>query len=179
MTNYAEVWSRKSDEQVQDAVGHLTEYSAEAQAAILGEASQRGLDFEQTLTADDTLTATPPSASLVECYVQGWRRGLVFRGRAGRKECFTFLFANTGMLVAGLLAVSTVWWNELFAWLLVLFFLAIQVPHRAVIVRRLHDIGRVGWWVLFGLVPILGGVALLGLLLQDGERGPNRWGEPA
>jgi len=177
MTNFPEVWSRKSDEQVQEATRHISEYSAEAQAAILSEASRRGLSLDDTVAADHTVTATPSSATLVECSLRGWKRGIDFRGRAGRKECFTFLIPNTVMWVSGIIAASSVWRNEVFAFFALGFFLAIQVPHRAVMVRRIHDAGRVGWWALFGLIPLVGGVALLGLLLKEGETSPNQWGD--
>ena len=178
MTNFAEVWSRKSDEQVQDAATHIAEYSAEAQVAILSEVSRRALTIAQTVTADHTVTATASSATLLECYLLGWKRGIVFRGRSGRKECFTFLVPNSVILVGGIIAASSVWRNEVFAFLVLLFFLAIQVPHRALMVRRIHDTGRVGWWALFGLIPLVGGVALLGLLLKEGEASANQWGDP-
>src|SRR5437764_553917 len=85
MTNFADVWSRKSEEQVQDAARHLTEYSADAQSAILNEVSRRGLSFDQTVA-----TAPPPPPRFVECYVRGWKRSTTFRGRAGVTECFAF-----------------------------------------------------------------------------------------
>ena len=96
MTNFAEVWSRKSDEQVQDAARHIVEYAEEAQAAILSEVSQRGL------TVDQTITVTPSSLTFVDCYLRGWKRSFAFRGRAGRKECFTFIVVNHAILVGGL-----------------------------------------------------------------------------
>jgi len=178
MTNLPEVWSRKSDQQVQEATRHVSEYSAEAQAAILSEALRRGLNLDDIVASDQTVTATPSSATLVECYLRGWKRGIDFRGRAGRKECFAFLVPNVVVLAGGIVAASSMWRSEVFAFLVLGFFLAIQVPHRAVTVRRIHDTGRVGWWALFGLIPLVGGVALLGLLLKEGETSPNQWGDP-
>lgn len=173
MTNFAEVWSRKSDEQVQDAARHILEYAEEAQAVILSEAWQRGL------TVDQTITVTASSLTFVDCYLRGWKRSFALGGRAGRKECFTFLVVNHVILMGGLLmAVSFGWRSNAFALLVLMFFLAIQVPHRTLIVRRIHDTGRVGWWGLLAVIPFVGGVALLGLLTKDGEVGPNRWGDP-
>ena len=48
-------------------------------------------------------------------------------------------------------------------------------PTNAVSVRRLHDIGMNGWWVLLNLVP-LGGLVLLVLFCQDSQAGNNRYG---
>ena len=54
--------------------------------------------------------------------------------------------------------------------------LAVLVPGLAVCVRRLHDIGKSGWWVLIGLVPVIGGIWLLVLMCLDGEPKENQWG---
>lgn len=53
-----------------------------------------------------------------------------------------------------------------------LFFL---IPSLAVSVRRLHDSGKSGWWILLGLTAI-GGLVLLIFYLLDGTRGANRHG---
>jgi len=52
----------------------------------------------------------------------------------------------------------------------------VLVPGLAVCVRRLHDIGKSGWWVLIGLVPVIGGIWLLVLMCLDGEPKENQWG---
>jgi uncharacterized membrane protein YhaH (DUF805 family) len=43
-------------------------------------------------------------------------------------------------------------------------------------VRRLHDLNRSGWWILLGLVPLVGFVQFLFLLLAPGTAGPNKFG---
>jgi uncharacterized membrane protein YhaH (DUF805 family) len=59
--------------------------------------------------------------------------------------------------------------------LLDFFSLLIFLPSLAVSVRRLHDIGMNGWWVLLNLVP-LGGLVLLVLFCQDSQPGDNNYG---
>jgi hypothetical protein len=54
--------------------------------------------------------------------------------------------------------------------------LAILIPSLAVTVRRLHDIDRTGWWILIGLVPLIGTIVLLVFALLDGTPGSNRYG---
>jgi len=44
-------------------------------------------------------------------------------------------------------------------------------------VRRLHDMDKSGWWILFLLVPGLNAVLLLVLLFRRGTAGPNRFGD--
>ena len=53
--------------------------------------------------------------------------------------------------------------------------LALLAPSLAVAVRRLHDTGRSGWWLLLVLLPIIGWIALLVFYLQDSQ-GPNAYG---
>ena len=58
-----------------------------------------------------------------------------------------------------------------------IYALAVLVPSIAVAIRRLHDTGRSGWWVLLGLVPVLSIILLIFLVLDsqpnDNEYGPN------
>jgi uncharacterized membrane protein YhaH (DUF805 family) len=54
--------------------------------------------------------------------------------------------------------------------------LALCLPSLAVAVRRLHDTDRSGWWILIGLIPLVGAIVLLVFFVQDGTPGPNRFG---
>ena len=44
------------------------------------------------------------------------------------------------------------------------------------LVRRLHDTDRSGWWVLIALIPFVGSIILLVFACLAGTRGPNRFG---
>lgn len=57
-----------------------------------------------------------------------------------------------------------------------LFLLFTLLPGCAVGVRRLHDLDRPGWWMLFWLLPVIGWAFLLYMLAQPGTPGPNRHG---
>ena len=66
-----------------------------------------------------------------------------------------------------------------FGWVTVLVALATIVPSVSSQVTRLHDRGHSAWWLLFALIPVIGGIMLLvqtGFLRGDG--GPNRYGPP-
>ena len=47
--------------------------------------------------------------------------------------------------------------------------LALLLPSLAVAVRRLHDTGRSGWWILLGLIPIIGWIVLIIFFVQDSQ----------
>ncbi|MCC6543190.1 MAG: DUF805 domain-containing protein [Nitrospirae bacterium] len=50
------------------------------------------------------------------------------------------------------------------------------IPSIAVVVRRLHDTNRSGWWLLIGLIPLIGGIVLIVFTVQDSQPGPNQFG---
>jgi len=50
------------------------------------------------------------------------------------------------------------------------------VPALAVLVRRLHDTGKSGWWVLIGLVPFVGTIVLFVFSVLDSDTGENKYG---
>ena len=50
------------------------------------------------------------------------------------------------------------------------------VPALAVLIRRLHDTGKSGWWVLIGFVPFVGTIVLFVFSLLDSDAGDNKYG---
>jgi uncharacterized membrane protein YhaH (DUF805 family) len=100
------------------------------------------------------------------------RNYATFAGRARRSEFwFFFLFTLLAQAVAGIIDEAATR-GVLGAVLSILLLL----PSIAVGVRRLHDNGRSGWWLLLGLVPMIGWIVLLIWYCQPGEAGPNRFG---
>lgn len=57
-----------------------------------------------------------------------------------------------------------------------IWILATIVPALAVLIRRLHDTNRSGWWALIGLVPFVGAIILLVFTIEDSSNGANRYG---
>lgn len=55
--------------------------------------------------------------------------------------------------------------------------LVLLLPGLAVAVRRLHDTGRAGWWLLLFLIPIVGVLVLIWFYTRPSD-GPNQWGPP-
>lgn len=56
-----------------------------------------------------------------------------------------------------------------------LYSLAVLVPSLAVGARRLHGIGRTGWWQLLGIIPLVGLIVLIVWWAKAGEPSPNEW----
>ena len=90
-----------------------------------------------------------------------------FDGRARRKEYWMFALFNGIISVILSMIAPTVY---------LIYLLAILVPSIAVGVRRLHDVGKSGWFMFIVLVPIIGSIWLLVLACTDGDSGDNEYG---
>ena len=60
-----------------------------------------------------------------------------------------------------------------------IFTLAVGLPTLAIQIRRLHDIGKNGLWVLINLIPVIGFIILLIILCKRSDPGLNEYGPPA
>lgn len=105
-----------------------------------------------------------------------------FSGRARRAEYWYFLLFNAlfgyALLFLGM-AIAAPFGEDLFILGIIpylLFFLAIIIPALGVLVRRLHDIGKSGWYYFMGFIPIAGPIILLVYFVTDSQPGHNKWG---
>jgi len=99
-----------------------------------------------------------------------------FDGRAGRGEFWWFALAN---FLVYLLLVILMQVSGFFFVLYLVYVLALIVPTLAVAVRRLHDTNKSGWFLLMGLIPLVGAIILLVFYIQEGTPGPNDFGVAA
>ncbi|MDB4865607.1 DUF805 domain-containing protein [Euryarchaeota archaeon] len=122
-------------------------------------------------------------------FIDAARKALIynyanFNGRASRSEYWwfflfyflvsipvTILDLMTGIVVLDMgIAVS---YGPLAILTMMVFFL----PSLSLLIRRLHDLGRSGWWFLIAGVPCVGYIILFVFLIQDGQPHPNKHGE--
>jgi uncharacterized membrane protein YhaH (DUF805 family) len=96
-----------------------------------------------------------------------------FSGRASRAEfwCF-FLFCIIAEIILLILDSMLNTGGILFS----IFVLAVFIPTIAVEVRRLHDIGKSGWFLLLIFIPIIGPIILLIWFIKDSQSGTNQYG---
>lgn len=114
-------------------------------------------------------------------YFIAFQKYAVFSGRATRSEFwFFFLFNIIAVIIfgitAGIVAAALGWDTTSAEGLADLYLLAALVPWLALNVRRLHDIGFSGWWLLISMVPLLGPITMLVFCAQDSQPGANRFG---
>ncbi|WP_109505631.1 DUF805 domain-containing protein [Nocardioides speluncae] len=99
-----------------------------------------------------------------------------FDGRAGRNEFWMFFLFHVIIFVVLSIIDSVVLSANGFGILSGLYWLGTIVPSIAVGIRRFHDIGKPGIWILLGLIPCVGGLVLLYFYAQESV-GPNEYGE--
>jgi uncharacterized membrane protein YhaH (DUF805 family) len=115
----------------------------------------------------------------VNWYLKVLRQYADFNGRARRKEYWIFtLISVIASIVLGFIDGLTglMVGDGAVGILGLIYSLAVFIPSLAVSVRRLHDSGRSGWWILIAFIPLLGAIALIVFFCMDSEEGDNQYG---
>ncbi len=113
-------------------------------------------------------------------FIIALKKYATFSGRARRSEYWYFtLFYLLIYLVLMFVDMTMGAFSskEGIGVLTTLFTLAMLLPSLAVTIRRLHDTGHSGWWILLGALPFLGGLILFVFFVRDGDPGTNEFGE--
>lgn len=102
-----------------------------------------------------------------------------FNGRARRTEYWVFILFNTIFAFAATILDSFLFGSSFggFGPVYIIYGLAVIIPSWAVYVRRLHDVGKSGWYILIILIPIIGIIWMLVLLSTGSQPGNNQYGE--
>ncbi len=109
----------------------------------------------------------------MQWYIDALKNYAVFTGRSRRTAYWMFVLFNIIISLALQFIDAAIGDGGL---LNGLYSLAVLVPAIAVTVRRLHDTDRSGWWILIGLIPLIGAIVLIVFAAQDSTPGPNRFG---
>ena len=91
-----------------------------------------------------------------------WDKYWILDGRARRSEYWFFVLLT--FVLSCIPVVNVIAWFVLF------------IPGITVSVRRLHDTGRTGWWLLLCFLPLIGNIILIIFFLIDSEPGNNEYG---
>ena len=111
---------------------------------------------------------------MINNYAAVLRKYAVFQGRSGRPEYWWFVLAN--VIIYVVLAILANAAGTFFSVLLILYAVALFLPSLGLSIRRLHDTNRTGWWLLVGLVPLIGDIVLLVFYASAGDSGQNQYG---
>ena len=106
-----------------------------------------------------------------------------FKGRARRKEYWMWTLYYTVILLFAMVIDNALGLNfELlgqnlgYGWLYVTIGITHLIPGLGIVVRRLHDVGKSGWFYLTILIPLIGFIWILVLFCTEGVKEDNKWG---
>ncbi|MFJ9814760.1 DUF805 domain-containing protein [Streptomyces sp. NPDC101151] len=105
-------------------------------------------------------------------YVDVLKKYAVFSGRARRQEYWMFFLFNLIISIVLTVVDRAIGSNVLS----LIYSLAVLLPGLGVAVRRLHDTGRSGWWMLIALIPLVGVIILIVFLATEGKAEENQYG---
>lgn len=108
------------------------------------------------------VSSAPKDISLFQALVLFFQNYVNFSGRSRRKEFWYIVPFN---FIFSLIPVVKFIW-----------YIATIIPSLSVIIRRLHDTGKSGWYCLFNLIPFVGQIIIIVFMCQDSQPGPNKWG---
>ena len=119
----------------------------------------------------------------------GLAKFVTWQGRASRSEYWYFILFNFLVLFVAAILDKVLGTNfkmtnpatglEMglpYGYLYMIAGLALLLPNLAVLVRRLHDTDRSGWWYWIALIPLIGAILLIVWLCTRGTNGSNRYG---
>jgi len=119
---------------------------------------------------------------MINYWLMAFKKYATFTGRARRSEYWYFVLMNflVTLVLYALVFVSAAAGSGLFAMifgaLIVIYALGSIIPSLALLVRRLHDSGKSGWFYFVSLIPLAGPIWLLVLLATDSTPGDNEYG---
>ncbi|OCG41442.1 aminopeptidase [Gilliamella sp. Fer2-1] len=116
----------------------------------------------------------------IDCITKNYAN---FNGRARRKEYWMYFLFNLLLVGIALNLITVILGSISHSLLSVMTFvqfivsIALVIPGLAVTVRRLHDIDKSGWWILIGVIPLIGAIVLFVFACLDSTPGSNQYGE--
>jgi len=103
----------------------------------------------------------------MDYFVDAFRKAFDFQGRANRMQYWMFVLVV--FIVSSILILGWEYGGQnlgpILGFVYAIWILVLFIPSLSIMVRRLHDTGRSGWWVLISFLPIIGGIWLLILLV--------------
>lgn len=93
-------------------------------------------------------------------YINLWKNAFNFKGVATRSDFWLAMLVNF-IAVIVLSVIGSIIETQV---LYIIYIVALIIPYIAVVVRRMHDIGKSGFWIFITFVPVIGSIWLLVLL---------------
>lgn len=128
----------------------------------------------------NSIREASPKLSFTDAVRQVFNKYATFKGRARRSEYWWFvLFYSLVLIAAAILdnlfgiTIEHTFYGAIYCIAALVLFL----PNLTVTVRRLHDINKSGWNILWGIIPLIGSILLIVWCCQDSKAEANQYGE--
>ena len=119
----------------------------------------------------------------MQYYISVLKHYATFSGRARRKEYWMFVLFNFIFLMVAAIADEMLGINfkimgtgMFYGYIYLIYALFTFIPSLSVLIRRLHDVNKSGWFIFICLIPLIGAIWMLVLLCTDGTPGVNKYG---
>ena len=106
----------------------------------------------------------------MDYYFRAFKKYADFEGRDNRPQYWYFVLLSIIVSIILQFIDSLIPGTNFLSYL---YFLVVLIPSIAIAVRRLHDVGKSGWWLLIGLIPLIGWIWLLVLLAGKSRNKSN------
>lgn len=128
---------------------------------------------------DNLSDQTKPEANfnMIDWFVKCLKNYANFTGRARRSEYWFYCLAQMLVTIVALIIDSIIFGGP--GLLYIVTFFGLIIPSFAVLVRRLHDTDKSGWWILLSFIPLIGAIILIVWLATETKPADNQWGKPA
>ena len=115
-----------------------------------------------------------PQVGFIDAIKLAFKNYINFNGRSRRSELWWFFLFNIiiGIIISILAKLITPY----LIYLSYIYCLIAFLPGLGLGIRRLHDIGKSGWYILIGFIPLVG-IILLYFYCLDSENQSNEYGE--
>lgn len=128
----------------------------------------------------NSIREASPKLSFTDAVRQVFNKYATFKGRARRSEYWWFILFYCLVLIAAAvldnlfgITIERTFYGAIYCIAALVLFL----PNLTVTVRRLHDINKSGWNILWGFIPLIGAILLLVWCCQDSKAEANQYGE--
>jgi uncharacterized membrane protein YhaH (DUF805 family) len=101
-----------------------------------------------------------------------FKKSVVWEGRASRAEFWWFYLAQILIIFAAAIIDQIIGTGFLY----IIAVIVVILPSIAVLIRRLHDTDRTGWWYWIQLLPLIGLIVILVFTLSGSDEGDNKYG---
>lgn len=118
--------------------------------------------------------------TLFNYYKLFWQKTFNFTSRSRRKEYWAATLFNSIFIfifLAIVFIINDYSISRILYFLYGIFILITFIPNLSLCIRRLHDVGKSGWFYLLGFIPIIGLWPAALILFVDSEPHTNQWGE--